>query len=115
MKKIKEGTWSFDPRGAVELLEYLQANDKKWYRVVGDDIFHDHLDGMIQRIKELLKADQTNGGRGLQRESIKKLFEEVIEENPGFVECTKCGAYMDPEDMAFGNNDSNWVCPDCKM
>jgi hypothetical protein len=52
---LKEGTWAFDKKSAVELSLALSALQEKYFSLVGDDQVWDGVDSALARIKELNK------------------------------------------------------------
>ena len=68
-KEVKEGTWSvgtskeiknimgildvaMDIKDPQEMLDFLKMHDKSMYNIVGDDIFHDDIDGAKREASE---------------------------------------------------------------
>ena len=109
-KEIKEGTWSvgtskeiknimglldvaMDIKDSQELIDHLDMHDKSMYNIVGDDIFHDDIDGAkreasegnMDRAQNRLSDAYSRAAFFLERQMDREGFKEskLNEEDPG--------------------------------
>ena len=109
-KEIKEGTWSvgsskeiknimglldvaMDIKDSQELIDHLDMHDKSMYNIVGDDIFHDDIDGAkreasegnMDRAMNRLSDAYSRAAFFLERQMDREGFKEskLNEEDPG--------------------------------
>ena len=109
-KEIKEGTWSvgsskeiknimglldvaMDIKDSQELIDHLDMHDKSMYNIVGDDIFHDDIDGAkreasegnMDRAQNRLSDAYSRAAFFFERQMDREGFKEskLNEEEPG--------------------------------
>ena len=62
-KQYLEGTWAIPQTadGYKNAISKIKSLQKELYNIIGDDILFDHLDGAIDRIKEIQKTALKEG------------------------------------------------------
>jgi hypothetical protein len=72
--RVNEGTWAIAPRRINTLVKELEALRKKWWNIIGDDIFYDKIDEAIERLRELKKASERSSVTD-KKPALEQMFE----------------------------------------